>query len=78
VAHGAKGAFVSRWVMRSSDLTVLTGEDLIQRLATWNATTQTWNAPATGIALARLCSATPAPVSAFYDARPALATMVTS
>jgi hypothetical protein len=67
-AHGARGSFVSRWTIRTSDLTVLHGEDLIQTLATWNAGTGAWNAPASGVALARLCSATLAEPSAFYDA----------
>jgi hypothetical protein len=67
-AHGATGAFVSRWIVRTSDLMVLSGEDLIQQIATWNTATGSWNAPAKGTALARLCSATLAPVSAFHDA----------
>ena len=66
-AHGAKGAFVSRWIVRTADLTVLSGEDLIHQIATWNAAAGRWNAPAKGVALARLCSATLAPRSAFFD-----------
>jgi hypothetical protein len=31
-AHGAAGAFVSRWTIRKSTLQVLTGRDLIQRV----------------------------------------------
>ena len=31
-AHGAKGSFLSRWVVRKSDLTVLSGEDLIKQV----------------------------------------------
>src|SRR5262245_31743582 len=34
-AHGAKGAFVSKWIIRTSDLTVLNGEDLIQNVLVW-------------------------------------------
>jgi hypothetical protein len=67
-AHGAKGAFVSRWTISEDDLTVESGEDLIQQIATWNATTSTYNAPAKGVVLGRLCSATLAPVSAFFNA----------
>src|SRR5215218_9537538 len=66
-AHGAKGAFVSRWTISADDLTVESGEDLIQQIATWNATTSTYNAPAKGSVLGRLCSATLAPVSAFFN-----------
>jgi hypothetical protein len=67
-AHGAVGAFVSRWVIRKDDLSVVSGQDLIQNVATWNSTTSSYNAPAKGVALNRFCSATLAPKSAFYDA----------
>ena len=67
-AHGAKGAFVSKWTIDKDDLTVLEGEDLIQQIATWNPGTSAYNDPATGILLGRLCSADLAPVSAFYNA----------
>jgi hypothetical protein len=66
-AHGAKGAFVSRWTIRKDDLTVLHGRDLIQEIATWNPATAAWNIPAKGIAMSRLCSADLPPVSALYD-----------
>jgi len=65
-AHGATGAFVSKWIIRKSDLTVLHGEDLIQHVATWNAGGY-YNAPASGVLLGRLCSADLAPISAFFD-----------
>ena len=65
-AHGAKGAFVSKWTIRKDDLTVLKGEDLIQQIATWNATAGSYNAPAKGIVLNRLCSADLPAESAFY------------
>ena len=67
-AHGAKGSFVAKWTIRKSDLSVVSGEDLIKQIATWNAGSGSFDAPATGIALYRLCSATLAPISAFYDA----------
>jgi hypothetical protein len=67
-AHGAKGAFVSRWTIRKDDLAVLHGSDLIQEVATWNVATGSWNAPAKGVAISRLCSADLPPVSALYDA----------
>jgi hypothetical protein len=68
-AHGAKGAFVSRWIIRTSDLAVIHGSDLIQEIAAWNMATSSWNPPAKGVVLSRLCSADLAPVSAFYDAQ---------
>jgi hypothetical protein len=66
-AHGAKGAFVSKWTVQKGSLRVLEGEDLIQGIATWNPALNGWNAPAKGVALSRLCSADlPAP-TAFFD-----------
>lgn len=67
-AHGAKGAFVSKWIIRKEDLAVLHGSDLIQEVATWNAATASWNAPAKGVVISRLCSADLPQVSALYDA----------
>jgi hypothetical protein len=74
-AHGARGAFVSRWTVRASDLAVLEGEDQIQRLHTWNPAlgggAGDWQV-ATGDAapnrINRLCSADLPPVSAFFNA----------
>lgn len=71
-AHGAKGAFVSKWIIRKDDLAVLDGSDLIQEVATWNAATGSWNAPAKGVLISRFCSADLPPVSALYDARSGL------
>jgi Bacterial protein of unknown function (DUF839) len=67
-AHGAKGAFVSRWTIRKDDLSVVGAEDLIRQVATWNTGASSYNAPATGVALGRLCSANLPPMSAVYDA----------
>ncbi len=64
-AHGAKGAFVSKWVISKNDLTVMSGEDLIQNVHTWNGTG--WAAHQT-VAFNRFCSATLAPINAFYNA----------
>lgn len=68
-AHGAIGAFVSKWTIDAKTLKVAHGEDLIQRIATWNTATGSWNAPATGITLSRLCSADLPGKDAFYDRR---------
>ena len=67
-AHGARGAFVSKWTIRKDDFSVVEGEDLIRQVATWNTSTTSYNAPATGIALRRLCSATLPLPSALYNA----------
>jgi hypothetical protein len=65
-AHGAIGSFVSKWIIRKEDLTVLHGEDLIQQVVTWNPL-GFWNDPATGVVLARLCSADLPKRTAFFD-----------
>ena len=66
-AHGASGAFVSQWSIRKDDLSVLSGGDLIQRIATWNTAAGTYNAPATGIVISRLCSADLPDQNALWD-----------
>src|SRR5262245_15652814 len=35
-AHGSTGAFVSRWVVRKSDLAVLGGTDLVRTVHLWD------------------------------------------
>jgi hypothetical protein len=65
---GTRGAFVSKWKIRKSDLTVLNGSDLIQNVARFDVPTATYLAPAKGVAFSRFCSADLAPLSAWYDA----------
>ncbi|MES2774677.1 MAG: esterase-like activity of phytase family protein [Bacteroidota bacterium] len=66
-AHGSKGAFVSKWIVNKSDLSVISGSDLIQSVYTWNTGTNSYNAPGT-LAFNRFCSADLPEVSAFYNA----------
>jgi hypothetical protein len=67
-AHGATGAFVSKWIIRKADLAVMHISDLIQEVITWNPATSSFNPPASGVAFGRFCSADlPAP-SALFDA----------
>lgn len=56
--HGAKGAFVSKWIIDKGSLEVLSGEDLIQTLQISSGTA----------AINRLCSGDLPEVSAFYNA----------
>ncbi len=63
-AHGAKGAFVSKWTIDKRTLKVVRGEDLIQRI--WRRTSTGWDA-STPYAITRLCSADLPERSAFYD-----------
>jgi len=67
-AHGAPGAFVSKWIIRTEDLTVLHGEDLIQNVQAWNKITNQYE-PATLAqkTFLRFCSADLPALSAFYD-----------
>jgi len=65
-AHGSIGAFISKWTINKSDLSVVSGSDLIQTTYLWNSTTSAYEQQ-TAI-FNRFCSADLAPVSAFYNA----------
>jgi hypothetical protein len=64
-AHGAKGSFISKWTIKKGSYDVVSGEDLIQQVATWNGTS--YNPPAKGVAFNRFCSADLPAESALYD-----------
>ncbi|HET9934465.1 MAG TPA: hypothetical protein VFQ35_27365 [Polyangiaceae bacterium] len=66
-AHGANGAFVSKWKIRKNDLTVLNGEDLIQNVSRFDVATLSYSAPAQGNVFSRFCSADLAAPGAYYD-----------
>jgi hypothetical protein len=73
-AHGSIGAFVSRWVINKSDLKVISGGDLIQRLNLWDVATSKYvtsyaSAPLSNAPMSRYCSGDMAPVSAYYNAK---------
>jgi hypothetical protein len=74
-AHGARGAFVSRWVVDDDTLEVLHGEDLIKEVNRWDGVQ--WapipsDDPA--LTLGRLCSADLPVESAFFDPASGLGT----
>jgi|GEM_PF-644080 len=77
-AHGAKGAFVSKWVINKSDLSVVSGSDLIQKVNLYTTGTgYTLYNPADTTskkAFGRFCSADLPSVSAFYNALTGLGT----
>jgi secreted PhoX family phosphatase len=76
-AHGSAGAFVSKWVIKKSDLSVVSGADLIQNVNVWNGTGYTTYNATTPNALAafgRFCSADLPAVSAFYNSATSLGT----
>jgi hypothetical protein len=65
-AHGARGAFVSRWTIEKETLRVRHGEDLIKRVALWSPSLSAYAPPAVGVVIGRLCSADlPAPTALF-------------
>jgi hypothetical protein len=64
-AHGALGAFVSKWVVRKDDLTVVSAEDLIEQVYLWTGGAFVLT-PA--VKFSRFCSADLPATSAFYDA----------
>ncbi len=67
-AHGATGAFVSKWVISKKNLRVLSGEDLIQDVMVWNAATGQFEAATVAQkTFSRFCSGDLPAKSAFYD-----------
>lgn len=70
--HGNTGAFVSKWTLNKSTLSVVSGEDLIQMVHLWNPLTQSYqmydSTSPMPVGFGRFCSADLAPVSAFYNA----------
>lgn len=63
-AHGATGAFVSKWIIQKGSLRVLHGEDLIQQVGVWSNAGWSYE---TGVEISRLCSADLPPVTAFFN-----------
>jgi hypothetical protein len=73
-AHGSKGAFVSEWVINKSDLSVVSGKDLMTNVYGWDTTTQASATSAATFAFNRFCSADLAKQTAFYNAASGLGT----
>lgn len=65
-AHGAIGSFVSRWIVNKSNLSVVSGSDLMTSVLSWNNTLQATGAPIT-FAFNRFCSGDLPSVSAYYN-----------
>ncbi len=70
-AHGSTGAFVSKWIINKSDLTIESGSDLIQNVKLWNSTTQSYDlydsASPMPIGFGKFSSADLPVVSALYN-----------
>ena len=73
-AHGSTGAFVSKWVINKSDLSVVSGGDLIQKVYGWDTTTQANATTDATVAYNRFCSADLAQQTAFYNSATGLGT----
>lgn len=71
-AHGSTGAYVSKWIINKSDLTVLSGSDLIKTVHVWNKDLAAFEQKTT--AFARFCSADLPAATAFYNAESGLGT----
>jgi phosphodiesterase/alkaline phosphatase D-like protein len=71
-AHGSTGAFVSKWVIKKSDLSVVSGDDLIKKVLLWDSKTSTFIAATT--AFGRFCSADLPSATAFYNSATGLGT----
>ena len=67
-AHGQKGSFVSQWTIALETLKVLSGEDLIRKVWTWNNTSKTYQDTTGTTLFEKLCSASLPPQAALYDA----------
>jgi hypothetical protein len=63
--HGAKGAFVSKWIIDKETLTVLHGGDLIKTLHVWDCVGGVYSVSTNPVS--RFCSADLPEASAFYD-----------
>ena len=64
-AHGATGAFVSKWIINKDTFEVLSGEDLIQSVGLWNPTTGSYDMGAS--AFSRFCSGDLGSFGSFFN-----------
>jgi hypothetical protein len=67
-AHGAKGAFVSKWIIDRATLSVVSASDLMQEVHLWDAITQQSFLFATPFAFNRFCSGDLPEPSAYFNA----------
>ncbi len=72
--HGAKGAYVSKFIIDKNTFAVLSGDDLMKAIYRWNVTTQSSETTPNPFAFARFCSADLPAVTAFYNAASGLGT----
>jgi hypothetical protein len=73
-AHGAAGAFVSKYVINKNTLAVVSGEDLMKQIYGWNTALQQSDPTATPFAFTRFCSGDLAAPTAFLNPASGLGT----
>ncbi|MEO6549790.1 MAG: esterase-like activity of phytase family protein [Ferruginibacter sp.] len=71
-AHGSMGAFVSKWIINKSNLSVVSGSDLIQSVRLWNPLTSSYTTGTT--AFNRFCSGDLPAITAFYNSTTGMGT----
>jgi hypothetical protein len=64
-AHGARGAFVSKWTIKKGSMEVVRGEDLVEEIGVWTGSAWDYSTP---IAADRWCSADLPALGAFWNA----------
>ena len=67
-SHGGKGAFVSEWTLDLNSLKIISGEDLIKKVITWNRDKKIFEV-SRNENINRLCSADLPKKSAFYNSK---------
>jgi hypothetical protein len=67
-SHGGKGAFVSQWMLDLNSLKIISGEDLIKNVMTWNRDKKIFEV-SLNENINRLCSADLPEKSAFYNSK---------
>lgn len=75
--HGSNGSFVSKWIINKSDLSVISGEDLIKSVYLWNNGNYVKydkNNISSLTNFTKFCSGDLASTSAFYDSTTQLGT----
>ncbi len=66
--HGGVGAYISELVVNKNTLAVVSGQDLIQTVYSWDAAAQATGAPIANAVFYRFCSADLAAPTAFFNA----------
>ncbi len=64
--HGSKGAFVSKWIIDKSNLSVVSGSDLVKNVKLWRRSTSSYFDSTTSFN--RFCAGDLPSLSAFYNA----------